>query len=465
MVSGVKPGRELIMTDPHMTDGAVKFLRFAAILVGVGMIVLGLLADRIGLSAADGMSRNQVLILVTGTVLVLSGIMGRRFPGAYRLVAVCLLNTIVVIVILELASVAAIKLFPPESFLLHARKVQEGHLDAIDASAVHGVYVPFVVWRGNPLFNNDSVTVSEDGFRVVPGSSGEPEAYSVFLFGGSAMWGLNVSDRNTIPAYLQTRLDELMDRPVAVRNFAQIAHSSSQEMVELVIQLRNGNIPDAVIFYDGFNDVWGAYESGAAGGHFAQRLVAARVMGMAEAFDVPDPFAALFQRTNIGILTSALRGRINQRTPSAADLETYATMGVPVDELASDVVDTYLGTANVVRALGEHYRFSCTFVLQPSIWYGDKPLTEYERDVLQRGDEFFLAGSDPAFRALFTATYDRFQVAAENSDDFLSYTGVFSDVHSTVYNDYSGAHIEPFANAMIADLLASELTRRAQGSR
>ena len=36
-------------------------------------------------------------------------------------------------------------------------------------------------------------------------------------------------------------------------------------MMELFLQLREGNIPDLVVFYDGVNDVFSAYQQGKAG--------------------------------------------------------------------------------------------------------------------------------------------------------------------------------------------------------
>lgn len=466
MLSGGEHGGKVaFMAKSELSDGTVGFLRLASVVSGLGMIAFGLLADRLGLSAEGGLSRNQIIALALGVFLVFAGILGRRFPGFYRGVAVIVLNLVMLAVILELASVVVMKLLPPESLLVHERKVQEGHLEEVQAAAVQGVYAPFVVWRSNPRLNCDSVTVSGDGFRVVPGASRAPDAFRVFLFGGSAMWGMNVSDRNTIPAFLQSRLDDAVEGPVEVFNFAQTGHSSTQEVIELALQIRNGNLPDVVVFYDGFNDVWGAYESGAAGGHHSQRLIAARVEGRPEAFLIPNPLQAIFQRTNIGMLVAALRGRINERVRTPENLETYRTMGVPVDSLARDIVDTYTGNADLARTLGDHYGFRCIFVWQPSVWYGDKVLTEEEEEIHQGGFEFFLAGDDPAFKELYTAAYSLFDSRAAGIGDFRSYAGAFDEVQATVYNDYSGVHVEPFANAMIADMLASEVLPWVPGDR
>lgn len=453
------------MDKGELSDGTVRFLRFAAVASGILIIIVCVVAGIIGLSIDVGFGRNQIIISSVGVFLILSGILGKRFPGFYRCLAVNILNLAVLVIVLEIVALVIFKLFPPDSLLIHQRKVQEGHLELVEAAATLGVYAPFVVWRSNPQLNSDSITVSEDGYRTVPGSSNEDEALRIFLMGGSAMWGTNVSDSNTIPAFLQRILEEHYDRPVAVRNLAQTGHSSTQEIIELVIQLRSGNVPDAVIFYDGFNDVWGAYESGESGGHHGQRLIAARVEGRPEAFSVPSPAAALLQTTNIGILVSALRGKINDRRISAGNLETYSTMGISADALARDIVRTYLGNAGVVSALGEEYGFQCLFVWQPSVWYGEKRLTEYEEDILGGGYEFFLAGSDPAFRELLVSTYMVYEDTISDLPGFLSYTDAFQDLEETVYNDYSGVHVEPFANEMIAESLSDWITRLIPGQR
>ncbi len=442
-----------------ISDRCVKVLRAASLCLGFLMIAVAFLSDRTGLSAQGGLSRNQIGFLLIGLAFVSAGLLGRRFPGCYRGIALFLLNTLVVLVLLEVVALVLLKAINPESMRIHARKVTEGHLQELESNVVQGVYAPFVVWRSNPLLNCDSVTITEDNYRLVPGASVDPGAFKVFLFGGSAMWGTGVSDSNTIACFLQADMNGNDTRPVAVSNFAQVAHSSSQELVELVLQLRAGNVPDCVVFYDGFNDVWGAYESGFAGGHHSQEQIAARVEGRTPEIQGLSPSRAILTNTNTFLLVSALRGSVRDRPSEVQDLVTFRTRGIGTDALASQIVETYLGNCRVVRSLAESYGFRCLFVWQPTVWYGDKCLTDFESLITQGGEEFFLAGSDPAFRELLCSAYELYEDSLADTLPFVSLAGIFDGEVNEVYTDYSGAHVNPEANRAIAGRLLSELNR------
>jgi hypothetical protein len=446
------------MTDGKLHDKTVKILRITAVSLGTLMIIFALLANLFGLSSGgEGISKNQIGFFLAGAALVAAGFLGRRFPACYRNIAVLLLNILVAIVILEFLAIVLLKLIGPEAYRIHIRKVGRGNLELLEANVVQGMYAPFVVWRSNPALNRDSVTITADGYRITPGMSNDPEAFKVFLLGGSAMWGSNVSDANTIGSFLQRDLTEALDCPVAVYNLAQVAHSSTQEVIELVLQLRAGNIPAAVIFYDGFNDTFGAYEAGKAGGHLSERLIGARVEGRPEAYNVLPPLQSILRSTNTYLLISSLQDRINERTDLVADLETYSTMGIDADSLALEIVSTYIGNLEVVDALANQYGFEYMMVLQPSVWYGAKQFTEYEQKIYNGGFEFFLSGDDPAFKELYTRAYSLFEDVAVDSVHCMSYAGIFDGIEETVYNDYSGVHVKPWANKIIAEILSNDL--------
>lgn len=445
------------MGRSELSDGSVRILKLIAILAGTLLVIAAVFADLIGLSAGGGVSRNQVGFLICGIALILSGLLGRKLPEFYRGTAILVFNVIVAIVILEFASIILVKLIDRDRFNIRARKIEEGNLELVEESVVLGMYAPFVVWRSNPALNSDSVTVTAEGFRITPGASLDTDAYKVFLLGGSAMWGTNVSDSGTIGAYLQASLSEYMQRPVAVSNMAQTAHSSTQEVIELMLQLRSGNVPDFVIYYDGFNDVWGAYEAGRAGTHHSEGPISARVEGRPEAFNVHPPLEALLMESNTWLLVTSLHNRMSDRESELQRIETYHTKGIDPDSLAADVVETYLGNCGIVEALAAQYGFECLFVWQPSVWFGEKTLTESELDIYEGGYEFFLAGGDPAFKVLYTATYGLFDEVAVDSLHYLSFARIFDSVEETVYNDYSGVHVEPWANEIIAEELLINL--------
>lgn len=440
------------MINKRLSDSTVSAIRMASILLGFILIVAAFLSDKIGLSIGGGFSSNQIGFIAAGAVLIFAGFMGRKFPGFYRGVALILMNLVVVIVLFEFFSLVLVKIIDPERFRIPAMKIEElGTFDNIESPVVVGKYAPFVIWRSNPEMTNDSVTVSNEGYRVTPGSSRDSDAYLVFLFGGSAMWGVNVPDSCTIGAYLQRDLTEITGKSIAVRNMAQLAHSSTQEIIELMLQLRSGNVPDIVIFYDGFNDVWGAYESGIAGAHHTLKAITERVEGSPEAFGMGSPIENLINNSNTSLLFTTLKARGIIFSEEEPEIVTYSTMGIDADSLSEEIARLYYGNCGVVDALAEVYGFEYMIIWQPNIWCGEKPLTDYEKTIYEGEFEFFPAGRDPDLKALLVKTYEEFENSITDSEHFFSFENIFDRIEDEVYNDYAGVHVRPWANELIAE--------------
>ncbi len=452
------------MKNHELSDATVRVIRIIAISSGCLLLLAAMLSNIIGLSTSAGLSLNQVYFAVAGIILVISGFLGRRFPGFYSGTAKILLNIVIAVVLVEFLSLALVKVIDSDRFNIRARKIEEGHLDELEHMVVCGRYAPFVVWRSNPIINCDSITISEDGYRLTPGASpsrdgdgdgdgdGGGDAFKIFMLGGSAMWGAGVSDSCTIGAYLQRDLSELSDRPVAVHNLAQVGHSSTQELIELMLQLRNGNIPDLVIFYDGFNDVCCSYENGVAGVHASMGPISGRVEGTAKALGILPVWEILLSKTNMWLLITSLqtKGILPEETQ---EVPTYRTMGVDCDSLTSEIVSIYYGNCRVVEALADSYGFDYLIVWQPTIWSGDRHLTDQEKEYVEVEDPFFPWGADPAFRELLEASYDLYEESITDSTRYFSFRDIFDGIEYEVYIDYSGSHITARANEMIADTL------------
>src|SRR5262245_32541676 len=136
-------------------------------------------------------------------------------------------------------------------------------------------YYPYVGWRRAP-FKGKTIEIDANGRRVTPGADCSAKSFRLFTFGESTMWGTGSPDWGTIPAYLQKRLEKLKQGHVCVTNFAETAYATTQDVILLQMQLRSGNVPDAVLFYNLTGDIGAAYESGRAGVHANLDDVAAR---------------------------------------------------------------------------------------------------------------------------------------------------------------------------------------------
>lgn len=448
------------MDDKRLSDSTVKFLRSASVICGFLLLLAAVFAQTSGFSVSTGISLNQIGFIAGGLLLAAAGFLGRRFPDCYKAVGVMILNILVALFFLELLSVSVLKVIHGEQVRLTARKIEEGGLETRRTGPSEGIFEPYVMWRANPLCNTDTSSVDQAGYRNTPGSSQSQDARSIFLLGGSAMWGTGVSDSNTVATHLQMIISRESHVPVSICNLAQPAYNSTQELVELMLQVRNGNVPDLVIFYDGFNDIWAAYETGAPGRLFGEAEIASSFHRQPGTVSESQAFIRLLQETNTWMLVAALRHRADDENPVRSG-ECYASRGVPADSLAEQIVELYLSNITTASVLGEGYGFRVAAVWQPSVWYGAKPLSSHEQDIYNSG--IYLAGScgDSAFFDLYEPAYRLFESKMENSDNLLSFADVFSSEDETVYTDFSGVHLTGSGNRRIAESLFVQIERIA----
>lgn len=123
--------------------------------------------------------------------------------------------------------------------------------------AVRYVYSPFVQFRGLPM-DTEFVQLTADGIRL----PGRPQPFppnpgdlSVFVFGGSTVFGNNLPPDQTLPAFIERELKVLYPSTnVVVYNFGCGYYYSSQERALFDRLLERGIVPDVAIFVDGLND-------------------------------------------------------------------------------------------------------------------------------------------------------------------------------------------------------------------
>src|SRR5208283_92338 len=126
---------------------------------------------------------------------------------------------------------------------------------------------PYTYWLVAPL-SGRYLNIGTNGLRATLRDESRKancrRRARIFMLGGSTIFGEGVRDGYTIPSQLQKILDE-SGYCAEVTNFGQEGYVSSQELLFLQEQLRNGNVPDLVIFYDGINDSESALLQGEAG--------------------------------------------------------------------------------------------------------------------------------------------------------------------------------------------------------
>lgn len=130
-------------------------------------------------------------------------------------------------------------------------------LDLHAESRVIYAFEPIVQFRIKPIAGK-YVNQSPYGFRQnvqpVPWPV-NPDAFNVFVFGGSTTFGWLLADGDTIVSRLQDGLLKAnCGSPVHVYNFGQPAYLSTQEALLFESLVRRGIVPDTAVFIDGLND-------------------------------------------------------------------------------------------------------------------------------------------------------------------------------------------------------------------
>lgn len=131
-------------------------------------------------------------------------------------------------------------------------------------------YQQFLGW-GKEEYHGKYVNVDSWGIRKSwnPTDFHGKQPQTIYMFGGSTVLGIGARDDYTIPSLLSKMLHG-KGYDVVVYNYGELAYTYTQEVILLILLLRDGHRPDYVIFYDGISDVYSAYQTGSAG--FIQNL-------------------------------------------------------------------------------------------------------------------------------------------------------------------------------------------------
>ena len=425
----------------HDKQLLLKGLRGALIIGGGLMIILALAADRLGFGSAGSIGIGQILLIAIGLLAMLVGVLGSRFAKLYQNTATVLLNTIVLLVLVELVAI----LFGRSLYRLRQSEIQTLSYytnqdwaevywqEASQTNEVH--YKPYVIWEKNP-FAGETINFDHKGIRQTPGAECVAGAYRVFTFGGSTMVGWGSPDWGTIPAYLQSGLDELMEVPVCVVNFGEDGYVSTQSLISLILELQAGNTPDAVFFYDGINDILAAYESQQAGVHVTLPKIAAIFEGQ------ENPLLTWARGTRTFALLQNLSGKIGQDRPG--NIQASSTVGeitTDTSSLANAVSQIYLANYEMVSVLAQEYDFLYAFYLQPHPAVARKRLTDEEFEMLSR--------MDPGLSNLAQTAYRNVALAAPERDNLWYIADIFDLEEGQIWVDEVG-HITPEGNLIIA---------------
>ena len=261
----------------------------------------------------------------------------------------------------------------------------------------------------------------------------------IFMFGGSTMWGSGVRDEFTIPSLVGSELAKQTIH-AEVTNFGESGYVSTQEMTELFLQLREGNIPDLVVFYDGANDVFSAYQQGKAG--------------------IPQ------NENNREKEFNALRSKKRSLMVFLESLKTLSTVkfirgliqpemkplpysGSDIQKLASETIEVYLKNITTINLWAKEYGFKAIYYWQPTI-FSKTELSDFEKleaekfsfimDMVQASNHY--AGN--------------IQINQELTA-FYNISDIFRNESKPVFIDY--CHVSEYGNSVIAKRMVADISK------
>ncbi|HXR35302.1 MAG TPA: SGNH/GDSL hydrolase family protein [Candidatus Binataceae bacterium] len=318
-------------------------------------------------------------------------------------------------------------------------------------------WYPYAYWKATPMTSR-YLNIDPDGDRVTwnqPRQANDRRpVLKVFMIGGSTTWGTGVRDDHTVPSLLARRLADNSGFDVQVINLGQIGYVTTQEIMLLYQLLRQGQRPDLVIFYDGVNDCFTAYQNGIAGLTQSEFFRAEEFSVLGSSWGRKKLYGTAIRTammsTGLADLIKLLRGQDNPNmTPhEIKPLEALRYLAMPQDfegtgGVERGVVDLYLFNVQMARMLGERFKFRSIFYWQPTV-FSKSELAPFEHQLLL---------GDPMRQKFFAGTYARIAAVA-GANGIKDISGILNGRPKVDFID--PYHLNEAANEIIAARMAAD---------
>lgn len=310
---------------------------------------------------------------------------------------------------------------------------------------------PYVYWR-RPVYEAPDIQVDERGVRRTIQPFDATAKTKIWMFGGSTMWGTGVLDRHTLPSLLAARLQREGVRDFHVTNFGETAYVATQSLLTLLLQLRQGNVPSVVIFYEGVNEVASSYIQ-----HEAGMTQHEGEIGFYE--NAPKRVEELSFWKLVLMKSAVMKGLHNLvhrgKTELANDSPVHRAPVPSDDVLAEQTVSNYYGVLALVQALADQYGFEAYFFYQPSE-FSKKPLAPIESKDLAGLDQTMWK----TFQPLFDKVNERIAAKPPSRVNFQDLQTALNGHTGPLFTDIF--HLTEKGNALIADRLVERILRTSR---
>jgi len=300
---------------------------------------------------------------------------------------------------------------------------------------------PYVYWKRKP-FTGEYINVDQKGLRKTmikshPLSKNQPEI-DLFFFGGSSMWGSGIKDANTIPSLTGSELTR-KGFNLSCTNFGESGYVSTQEVTKLILELKNGHVPDIVIFYDGANDMFSSLQSGKAG---IPQNEYKREKEFNTLKEKKKSFLLFFQSLRTLSTVQFINRQFGVKQIAFKELQESE-----LQDLAQSTVHYYNENIRLVNALAKEYGFAAFFYWQPTI-FNKVYLSEYEKSEMMHVNGLRKFTEEVNSRLFMD------DLLYENIR-FYNLTNLFGEIRDPLFIDW--CHICKNGNLVVSQRLARDL--------
>lgn len=309
-----------------------------------------------------------------------------------------------------------------------------GWFTEVNVEGFEAIYHPFLGWTTGPV-DSPSVHVGEDGIRRTTGNPQNETAQTkkIFIFGGSTIWGHVAADNETIPSLIAQELNENVPM-YHITNFGQLGYYTNQEVIYLVLLLKDGKIPDYVIFYDGCNDLYVSTKHESPSIVYNEFLIRDKLQNIWELDDT--------QKYGTSLLNPLLwvnawpdiskyikiyhypRMIYQKLTGTLEKEEKHRFKEGDIDKLANNIARNYITNAAVINALSRAYGFKYLLIWQPQLLNKE----------MKTEEELGVAGSNfENYTKLYQETTERLHDS--NIKNFYDLSEIFREHKETIFFD------------------------------
>lgn len=226
-------------------------------------------------------------------------------------------------------------------------------------------YVQFLQWDRKE-YHGKYININSQGVR----KTWNPEHFhgkvpdTIYVFGGSTLWGTGARDDYTIPSYL-SKLFNNSDYNFVVYNYGETAYTFTQEIIHLILLLREGHKPNYVIFYDGANDVSSACQSGMAGTIFGAALTREKLKATEKQL-FWDIVSSAFKNHCMSYReVRKILARFSQQQELQKIASRYSEKELEL--LSDDIIEYYIKSMELLDRVAQAYDFKYICFWQPVI--------------------------------------------------------------------------------------------------